>query len=139
MGAMANLATALFKAGDYSTACPMLEQCLSQRQEVFGDEHPDTVSAMNNLAYCCLAMGDDETAYALLERALALRRHIHGDAHPHTVQAGENLIEMYRKVGAYDKVMLVKERLAPAYDPQSSRPNPFADKTTRILARRKFR
>ena len=74
----------------------MLEQCLAQRQEVLGDDHPDTASAMNNLAYCCMAMGDDETAYALLEKVcvymcgyvhmhirIHIRIHIHIHIHIH--------------------------------------------------------
>lgn len=111
MGAMSNLASALYKSGDYRTACPMFEQCLRQRQLILGEDHPDTCSAINNLAMVYIAMGDDETAYGLLEAVLQARKRILGNLHQDTQASAANLIEMYRKIGAYDKVVAVKEFL----------------------------
>jgi tetratricopeptide (TPR) repeat protein len=111
MGAMSNLASALYKSGDYRTACPMFEQCLRQRQLILGEDHPDTCSAINNLAMVYIAMGDDETAYGLLEAVLQARKRILGNLHHDTQASAANLIEMYRKIGAYDKVVAVKEFL----------------------------
>lgn len=111
MGAMSNLASALYKSGDYRTACPMFEQCLRQRQLILGEDHPDTCSAINNLAMVYIAMGDDETAYGLLEAVLQARKRILGNFHQDTQASAANLIEMYRKIGAYDKVVAVKEFL----------------------------
>ncbi|MFI9278005.1 tetratricopeptide repeat protein, partial [Streptomyces sp. NPDC053076] len=46
-----NLASAYQSAGDLQRAIPLYETALTQREQVLGDTHPQTLTTRNNLAY----------------------------------------------------------------------------------------
>ena len=64
---------------------------LEQRCELYGDDHPSTISAMNNLANTLGDQGHLEEAAATQKEVLEKRRRILGDDHPDTISAMNNL------------------------------------------------
>ncbi|MFD9586667.1 tetratricopeptide repeat protein [Streptomyces sp. NPDC059980] len=52
---LADLACAYKAAGDLARPIPLMEATLTQREQVLGDTHPDTLISRNNLAHACRA------------------------------------------------------------------------------------
>jgi tetratricopeptide (TPR) repeat protein len=80
-----------FDRGDYQAARELQGRILQTYQRLFGDNHPDTVTAMNNLAHTLSVQGALTEARQLLETAATLHRHLHGSNHPDTPMALNNL------------------------------------------------
>ena len=76
LGAFVNdgLASAYESAGDLRRAIPLYEETLTQREEILGPTHPDTLTSRNNLAYAYQAAGDLHRAIPLFEDNLRLAR-----------------------------------------------------------------
>ncbi len=68
-----------------------LEEALSVRRRVLGEDHPDTLTSMNNLANDLWALGDASGARELHEEALSIRRRVLGEEHPSTLSSLHNL------------------------------------------------
>jgi Tetratricopeptide repeat len=86
----------LWRRGQYRQALALDEQTLTRRQQVLGDDHPDTLASMNNLAATRHALGDLDGAHQLGEQALAARRRALGDDHPDTLLSMNNLAAVRR-------------------------------------------
>jgi YD repeat-containing protein len=56
-------------AGRLAEAIPLYERTLTDREQVLGDTHPDTLTSRNNLAYAYHAAGRVAEAEALRSRA----------------------------------------------------------------------
>ncbi|MCP3963439.1 MAG: tetratricopeptide repeat protein [bacterium] len=68
--------------GLFAAAGPLLEQALTLRREVHGDEHPEVAESLGDLALFRQERGDYERAEALYREALLIRRRLHGEEHP---------------------------------------------------------
>jgi tetratricopeptide (TPR) repeat protein len=68
-------AEALEQKGRHREALPLLEQVLTIRRKVLGEEHPDTAFSYNHLAYNLNAQGRYQEAEHGYQKALAIRRH----------------------------------------------------------------
>ena len=60
--------------GQYYKAQPLLEQALTKRQQLFGEEHPEVAETMNHLGRVLMSQGDFESAEQLFRNALAIQR-----------------------------------------------------------------
>jgi len=86
---------------------------LADLERVFGDSHPDTLTARSNLAVAWVAAGRAGDAVPLLERTLADRVRLQGETHRDTLMSRNNLAETYRSAGrAADAVPLLERTLA---------------------------
>jgi hypothetical protein len=65
--------------GEYSKALPLLEETLTLRKKVLGEEHPDTLASMNNLGGLCYWMGDSLKAYEIFKDAHEVSSQVLGD------------------------------------------------------------
>jgi len=66
---------------------------------LFGEQHPDSLTAMSNLAAILWQRRDREEAYALQQHVVDIKRRVHGDPDQATRAAAEVLGVMERDVG----------------------------------------
>ncbi|KAH0562801.1 hypothetical protein GP486_002573 [Trichoglossum hirsutum] len=77
--------------GRWSEGCVIQEFVLNGRCRLFGEEHPDTISAMNNLASTLGDQGQLDEAAKMKKEVLEKRKRILGEEHPSTISAMNNL------------------------------------------------
>ena len=70
-------------------------QVLTDREQILGDTHPDTLTSRNNLATAYWAAGRLDEAIALHERTLTDCEQTLGDTHPDTLTSRNNLATAY--------------------------------------------
>jgi tetratricopeptide (TPR) repeat protein len=87
--------------GQYARAIPLAAQVLEVRQQLLGEEHPDTATSLNNLALLYVDQGDYARAEPLYQQALAIRKKVLGEEHPDTATSLNNLARIYRRQGDY--------------------------------------
>ena len=80
-------------------ALPLLQQVLSLRRRLNGNEHPLTLTAMNGVAVALSRSGQLQPAIALAEEAYALRQRTLGADHPQTLRTLLNLGSFYALAG----------------------------------------
>ena len=51
---------------------------------LFGEQHPDSLTAMSNLAAILWQRADREEAYALQQHVVDIKRRVHGETDPAT-------------------------------------------------------
>ncbi|GIE33779.1 ATP-binding protein [Actinoplanes italicus] len=78
------------ETGDHASTTTARE-LVDARRRVFGDDHPDTLTARHTLARQHMRDGDFDSAAAELESILRTRTAILGPAHPDTLTAWHNL------------------------------------------------
>ena len=83
---------------------------LEARQRIFGEEHPDTLTAISNLAGTLSAMGDLPGARALEEKVLEARQRILGEEHPDTLNTMDRLAVYLEQVGDIDELVKIRTR-----------------------------
>ncbi|KAJ7463240.1 hypothetical protein FB451DRAFT_1139627 [Mycena latifolia] len=89
---------------------------LEKRQNLLGEDHPDTLDAMFWLAWAYEYLGLWKEAEEVLVVVLEKRRHILGDDHPDTLDAMANLAVIYESLGKFGEaekfgiVLLQKRR-----------------------------
>jgi len=77
--------------GHYSGARLYVGRALAVREQVLGQQHPDTAQSLNNLGSLLIDLGDLALARCYLERALAIWEAMLGPTHPDTAQSLNNL------------------------------------------------
>ena len=92
-------AVALYRAGKYAQAVPLLQRALAIQEKALGPEHPDVALSLNNLAGLYHAQGRYADAEPLLRRALEIMEKVLGPEHPHTATSLNNLAKLYRFQG----------------------------------------
>jgi tetratricopeptide (TPR) repeat protein len=80
-------ATYLLTRGELQAALPVHERAYDARREIFGDDHPNTLTSASNLALNLRSMGRYQRARAVDEETLARRRRILGEDHPDTLSS----------------------------------------------------
>lgn len=98
---MGNLTGTFRTLGRYDEAEPLQVQVLESRKEVFGERHPETISAISNLADGVRHLGLHGDAEALEIQALQLKNEIHGLKHQDTTITMESLVATLRSLGRY--------------------------------------
>ena len=81
--------------GNYRASCPLLEKCLKLTKDVFGPDHPDTLTAMNNLASLYKAQGKAEAAETLYVDCLERTESAYGPGHLYTLERMLNMVGFY--------------------------------------------
>ena len=84
-------ATYLLTRGELQAALPVHERAYDARREIFGEDHPDTLTSASNLALNLQWLGKYRRARALDEETLTRRRRILGEDHPDTLTSGSQL------------------------------------------------
>ena len=69
-----NLGALLEAQGDYAAARSYLEQTLTIRKKVLGEQHPATATSLNNLGLLLHTQGDYAAVRPYIEQALAIQR-----------------------------------------------------------------
>ncbi|MFG3169760.1 tetratricopeptide repeat protein [Streptomyces sp. NPDC048200] len=92
-------ANRLHHQGHTARTIPLLNATLTQREEVYGDTHPHTLTSRGNLAYAYLEAGDLAQAIPLFEATLPRYEQILGDTHPQTLASRIHLAGAYQKAG----------------------------------------
>ncbi|KAJ7433393.1 hypothetical protein FB451DRAFT_1380355 [Mycena latifolia] len=88
-------------AGKIKTAEELQGMVLEERQDILGEDHPDTIEAMYWLAMTNERMGKLQQSVALGEIVLKKRKEILGESHPETLAAMGNLAFGYSYLGKF--------------------------------------
>ncbi|MDQ3765485.1 MAG: FxSxx-COOH system tetratricopeptide repeat protein [Actinomycetota bacterium] len=81
----------LIARGQAQPARPLVERAFALRQQLLGEDHPDTLRSANNLAITLNMLGEYTAARQLDEDTLA-RRRVLGEDHPDTLASADNLV-----------------------------------------------
>ena len=100
---MSNLASLLYRKGEYDEAERLYRRVLETRERIPGPEHPDTLISMNNLAGLLQNKGEYDEAEPLYRRALESRERTLGSEHPDTLTSMSNLAGLLHRKGEYDE------------------------------------
>ncbi|KAJ7463371.1 hypothetical protein FB451DRAFT_1494488 [Mycena latifolia] len=88
-------------AGKAEKAKELQTIMVEKRQNLLGEDHPDTLDAMYWLAWAYEYLGLWKEAEEVLVVVLEKRRQILGDDHPDTLDAIANLAVIYEKLGKF--------------------------------------
>ncbi|HTG32153.1 MAG TPA: tetratricopeptide repeat protein [Thermoanaerobaculia bacterium] len=78
--------------------------------EIYGEEHPNTLTARHNLASALREVDDLEGARKLEETILEIRTRVLGAEHPHTLQSKDNLALTLRALGDLEGAWRLQEQ-----------------------------
>jgi tetratricopeptide (TPR) repeat protein len=96
--------------GRYEVASKMEETALTVRQQILGNEHPDTLMSMNNLALALSYRGKYEEAEEIYRQTLRLRETVLGKEHPDTLISMNNLGSILEDQGKYEEAEEIHRR-----------------------------
>jgi tetratricopeptide (TPR) repeat protein len=97
--------------GDFASAQRLNETALEATQQMFGDEHPITLTSMHNLAFTLLSRDHLDEARRLQEQVLEVRRRVLGEEHLSTLHAMINLASTLLTQGHLDDARRLQERV----------------------------
>ena len=87
----------------YEIAMPLFQRALRIREQVLGEQHPDTAQTLSNLAYLYHHQDQFEEAMHFLQRSLSIRQQVLGMEHPDTATSLNALALLYRDQGEYEE------------------------------------
>jgi CHAT domain-containing protein/tetratricopeptide (TPR) repeat protein len=93
----------LYREGKYRDALNLEAKSLAVRQQLLGEEHPDTALSLNNLAASYKSLGEHAKAEPLYRQSLEIRKRVLGEEHPETVHSLNNLGGLYQAMADYAK------------------------------------
>ncbi|CAZ85893.1 unnamed protein product [Tuber melanosporum] len=91
------LGTLLEKKGCYQPAKAILEEVLALQEELFGKDHPETLSVMDCLGTTYLSLGEPAKSEEILRRTVDLSTEKLGGKHPDTLSSKHNLVNALLK------------------------------------------
>ncbi|MFD5635222.1 tetratricopeptide repeat protein, partial [Streptomyces sp. NPDC127077] len=97
-------------------AIPLYEATLTQREQILGDTHPDTLASRNNLANAYQSAGDLGRAIPLHEATLTQYEQVLGDTHPDTLASRNNLASTYQSAGDLGRAIPLHEATLTQYE-----------------------
>lgn len=104
---LSRVADFLFDRGWWRERELIGETALQLRQDVLGENHPDTISSKLSLAMTYYAQGHYGKAELIDVHVLAVRREVLGERHPDTMNSMASLVATYYQQGRYDEAELV--------------------------------
>ncbi len=109
-GLLHKVGSYLVTRGYYQKAQPILERCLSLREQTLGSTHPDVAELLARLGYLLLIQGRHASAEALLEQALTIYEQASLSASPflHSVLTNLAMISLDR--GHYQQAEVLMKR-----------------------------
>ena len=113
---MTELAATYASAGRFTTGIDIDERVLATREEVLGEEHPDTLISRNNLATNYLGAGRVDDAIELHESELEASKRVVGEEHPGTLVSRNNLAASYAYAGCFDEAIVLYEQSLEAHE-----------------------
>ena len=75
------------------------EIVLTERRELLGESHPDTISARHELSITVFQMGHEDEAAQEQEKVFRIRTKVLGTHHPDTIRSQLDLARVYRSLG----------------------------------------
>ena len=81
------------------------------RSKIFGEEHPDIITAMGNLAATFISLEKYADAEKLQMNALSLCNKLLGEEHPNTISTMGNLAATYKSLGKYTDVQKLQIKI----------------------------
>jgi tetratricopeptide (TPR) repeat protein len=87
----------------YDIAKPLFERTLRIREQVLGEQHPDTAQTLSDLAYLYHHQDQFEEAMHFLQRSFSIRQQVLGMEHPDTATSLNALALLYRDQGRYEE------------------------------------
>ncbi len=97
----------LHSRSQFAEAEPFYSRALRIREQLLGEEHPDTLRSLNNLGVVLRVLKHYDEAESMYTRALALRKRILGPEHPETLSSLNNLGVLYRNTGRHEKAEIL--------------------------------
>ncbi|MFK7760163.1 MAG: tetratricopeptide repeat protein [Phycisphaerales bacterium] len=108
--AVGNLGALMVRSGRYEEAAPILEETLILKKEIYGDQHPTTLSTLNNLASVLSDLGEHERAILLGKQAYEGRKSVLGENDPRTFVSLLNYASALSQTGRFDESLpMLKE------------------------------
>ncbi|KAF6820422.1 Kinesin light chain 5 [Colletotrichum sojae] len=98
---LTNVSWYLVMLGNYSKAEVIVQQAVSTRAEILGQEHPSTLTSMNNLALTYMNQGRWKEAEELFVRVMETRKRVLGEEHPDTLASMNNLASTFWNQGRW--------------------------------------
>ncbi len=98
-----DLATIYNQQEKYELAEPLHKEALKLRQDILGEEHPDTAESLNNIASFYVSLEEYKKAEPFSKQALNIRKKTLGENHPDTASTISNLAEIYCSQEKYKK------------------------------------
>ncbi|KAI0506293.1 P-loop containing nucleoside triphosphate hydrolase protein [Xylaria bambusicola] len=93
----------LLEMGQWHEAHKMAEDAIEVRMQIFGADHPDTLTSMNNLASIFWNQGRWEEAEKLEVEVLEIRKRKLGADHPDTLTSMSNLASTFWNQGRWEE------------------------------------
>lgn len=87
--------------GQYAEAEPLLEQALTLRKQLYGEEHEYVAYSLNELANLYIAMEDFDKAEPLLNQALKIKEQQFGEGSPEIINTLNSLALLYTNTARY--------------------------------------
>jgi tetratricopeptide (TPR) repeat protein/predicted MPP superfamily phosphohydrolase len=100
-----DLGATYYQLGEFQQALEYDMQALEIRQQLFGEQHPDTASSMDSVGATYGELGDHKKALEYQLRALEIRKQILGEQHPNTATSLNNVGSTYVKLGDHEKTL----------------------------------
>lgn len=100
----------LLQQGMHPSALAHLRQALTDREQIFGLDHPHTLASRNNLAYALVVVGRAAEAIPIHERIVIDCERILGPDQPDTLTSRHNLADAYASAGRVDEAIPLFER-----------------------------
>jgi tetratricopeptide (TPR) repeat protein len=100
-----DLGTTYSKIGEFQKALEYKVQALEIRQQLFGEQHPDTAQSFNNVGYSYGELRNHEKALEYQLRALEIQKKICGEQHPNTATYFNNVGITYGDLGDHKKAL----------------------------------
>ncbi|KAL5338347.1 Tetratricopeptide repeat-domain-containing protein [Aspergillus crustosus] len=111
--------------GKYHESESLDREVLDRRQELLGDNHPETAKSLNNLALDLKGLGRNSEALELEKKALDIMVGLEGEESQTTMTSMNNLANSYANDGRYqeaaelhEKVLEVRRRILDDDDPR---------------------
>ncbi|KAF6817935.1 Kinesin light chain 5, partial [Colletotrichum sojae] len=98
---LTNVSWYLVMLGDYSRAEVIVQEAVSTRTELLGQEHPDTLTSVANLASTYRNQGRWKEAEELEVRVMETSLRVLGEEHPNTLTSVANLASTFWNQGRW--------------------------------------
>lgn len=85
-------------------------KALQIRQQVLGENHPDTAASYNNLGYSYEKLGNYEKGLEYMTKALKIRQQVLGEEHLDTVVSYFNVGSCYERINEHEKAKSYLEK-----------------------------
>ncbi|MBL8205500.1 MAG: serine/threonine protein kinase [Blastocatellia bacterium] len=90
-----------YSLGLYERAASLLEEALTLRRKIYGNEHAEVARTMTNLVQVIFELNQTERAETLTREALAIRRKIYGNEHAEVADSLNDLALLTKLKGDF--------------------------------------